>query len=197
MAGCAPPWLAERLPGDAPTIVAEAITPFLGVPGKLFFVGLDATEPPLELWWLSVHGIYRPCPQPERPLPSAPVSVERGARPTCGEGVLLHHKYLLPASCFAYVGAADLPATWKLPYLLADGSPGLKRLPKAVQAILSNCRGVKVMIPREADVLLRLARTAAGLKEMRCQCSPAAEVNIEAHEALDRLGRLLGVGCCS
>jgi len=26
------------------------------------YVNLDVSEPPLQLWWLSVHGIYRPCP---------------------------------------------------------------------------------------------------------------------------------------
>jgi hypothetical protein len=25
-------------------------------------VALDTNVPPLELWWISVHGIYRPCP---------------------------------------------------------------------------------------------------------------------------------------
>ena len=109
------------------------------------FVGLDAPEPPLELWWLSVHGIYRPCPQPEHSLPSQPSPSPGRAEAGLPDAVLLHHKYLLPASCFAYVGAATVPATWKLPYLLADGSPDLKRLPTAIQAILSNYRGVKVL----------------------------------------------------
>lgn len=162
------------------------------------FVTLDSCEPPLELWWLSVHGIYRPCPQPAMPLPSTtpPITAATGAAVPSGE--LLHHKYLLPASCFAYVGMANLPATWKLPYLLADGAPDLKRLPKAIQAILSNYRGAKVSIPRDAvaDVLVRLALTVAALGKMPCQCSPTADAYTEAHEALDQLGRLLEVGCC-
>jgi hypothetical protein len=85
-----------------------------------------------------------------------------------------------------------------LPYLLADGTPDLKRLPKAIQAILSNYRGVKVSIPREAvaDVLVRLGKTAASLGKMPCQCNPAAEAYSEAHEALIQLGRLADVGCC-
>ena len=159
---------------------------------------LGSHEPPRELWWLSVHGIYRPCPKPAALLPSAPDVTQGTAGDTVAGGELLHRKYLLPASSFAYVGAADLPGTWKLPYRLADGTPDLKRLPKAVQAILSNYRGAKVAIPREAvaDVLVRLGSAAAGLGKMPCQCSPAAEAYAEAHQALDQLGRLPDVGCC-
>lgn len=32
------------------------------------FLDLGAIEPPLALWWISVHGIYRPCPLSGRPL---------------------------------------------------------------------------------------------------------------------------------
>lgn len=163
------------------------------------FTDLGSAEPPTELWWLSVHGIYRPCPPPSKSLPPA-LPAGPGATAASGSaGVLLHHKYLLPVSCFAYVGAANLPATWKLPYLLADGAPDLKRLPKAMQAILSNYRGTKVTIPREAagDVLVRLAGTATELKKMPCQCNFTAEVYSEAHRAIDQLGRLSDVGCCS
>ena len=107
-------------------------------------------------------------------------------------------QYQLPARCFAYVGSADQPGTWKLPYLLADGSLDLKRLPKAIQAILSNYRGVKVSMPREAvaDVLVRLGITVASIGRMPCQCNPTADAYSEAHEALDQLGRLGDVGCC-
>lgn len=162
------------------------------------FVSLDATEAPLDLWWLSVHGIYRACPPPSRLLPSAPLAGNGTAVPVLTGGTLLDHKYHLPATCFAYVGAVDLPGTWKLPYLLLDGTPDLKRLPKAIQAILSNYRGARVTIPREAvaDVLVRLARTASGLRKLPCQCKPTADAYIEAHEALDQLGRLADVGCC-
>ncbi len=163
------------------------------------FVTLDAADAPLDLWWVSVHGIYRPCPVPTTPLPSAPATAEEGTDTPVGDGELLHHKYHLPARCFAYVGAANQPGTWKLPYLLANGSPDLRRLPKAIQAILSNYRGVKVTMPREAvgDVLVRLGVTAAELGKMPCQCHPAADAYVEAHEALDQLGRLSDVGCCT
>jgi hypothetical protein len=114
------------------------------------FVSLDRSDPPLDLWWISVHGIYRPCEAPttsilaSAPPPADPVSMVGEV-----DAELLQPKYHLPARCFAYVGRADSPGTWKLPYLVADGMPDLKRLPKAIQSILSNYRGVKVSIPRE------------------------------------------------
>ncbi|HTX00629.1 MAG TPA: hypothetical protein VMD59_17745 [Acidimicrobiales bacterium] len=162
------------------------------------FVSLDAAEPPLELWWVSVHGIYRPCPPPAGAPRSLPAARDCQPTPTA-DGEVLHHKYHLPARCFAYVGAADQPGSWKLPYLLVDGAPDLKRLPKAIQAILSNYRGLKVNLPREAvaDVLVRLCATAASLNRLPCQCSVTAEAYREAHEALDQLGRLSELGCCS
>lgn len=113
-------------------------------------------------------------------------------------GEALHHKYQLRARCFAFVGATNDQATWRLPYLLDDGSPDLKRLPKAIQSILSNFRGVKVNIPREAiaDVLVRLGNAAAAAGKMPCQGQPAASAYVEAHQALDQLGRLHDVTCC-
>lgn len=162
------------------------------------FVALDEREPQFELWWLSVHGIYRQAPVPTMTLPLTLVKDDGSwqAGETLSE--LLHRKYGLPCRCFAFVGAADNQSTWKLPYVLADGTPDMKRLPKALQSILSNFRGVKVSIPREAipDVLVRLGQAASLAKKMPCQCTPAADVYVEAHQALDQLGRLSDVGCC-
>ena len=163
------------------------------------FVSLDAAAPPLDLWWLSVHGIYRPCPESSTPLPSVMSDRLAGGAVPDIDGELLHTKYRLPARCFAYVGRADSPSAWKLPYRTADGAPGLKRLPKAIQAILSNYRGAKVSIPREAvpDVLVRLCQTAASLGKLPCQDPTTATAYAEAHQALDQLGRLASVGCCT
>jgi hypothetical protein len=159
------------------------------------FASLAAPEPPVSLWWLSVHGIYRHCedragaaldlvPQPGGvPAPSA-----AGL-----EGCLLHSKYRLPASCFGYVGDAAAPATWKLPYRLADGSPDARRLPKAVQCILSNYRGAKVAgVPESAipEVLERLGRAVAVLGHMPQQSPAAAPVYEQLAQVLDQLGRL-------
>ena len=135
-----------------------------GLRGRLF-VSLDCEKPPEDLWWLSVHGIYRSRPAAEAAgfaLLPAPTVQDGPASPA--ESELLHPKYHRPAACFAFVGNANLPATWKLPYLLGDGTVDLRRLPMAISAILETYRGVRVRaIPEAAvpDVLLRLARAAA------------------------------------
>lgn len=161
------------------------------------FVSLDCDEPPLELWWVSVHGVYRSPPPLAAALPSSP-EPSRAGPPTGAAEELLHHKYRLPPRCFAFVGAANDQSTWKLPYLRDDGTPDLRRLPQALASIVSNFRGVKVSIPKEAvgDVLVRLGKAAALARKMPCQSSPVAAAYGEAHRALDQLGRLSEVGCC-
>jgi len=81
---------------------------------------------------------------------------------------------------------------------LENGDPDIKRLPKAIQSILSNYRGAKVDIPRTAvgDVLVRLGIAAARLRKMPCQTTSAADAYVEAHHALEQLDRLNDVGCC-
>ena len=161
-------------------------------------VALDLDAAPRELWWLSVHGIYRPGPtnatELTRLLDVTPVSASEA--PADG---LVHPKYHLPSRCFAYVGAANEVHTWKLPYLLLTGVPDTKRLPKAIQSILSNYRGAKVDIPREqvGDVLVRLAIAAAILRKLPCQCTEPSPAYVEAHQALEQLERLADVRCCS
>ena len=184
----------KRLVGEMP-YAADVATG--GLKDRVL-VALDSDEPPLGLWWISVHGIYRTCPAPTAMLTTAPAA-QAGIHGAAASDELLHRKYLLPARCFAFVGAANNQSTWKLPYVLADGTPDLKRLPKALQSILSNFRGVKVSIPREAipDVLVRLGKAAAAVRKMPGQTSAAANASMEAHQALDQLGRLPDVGCCT
>ncbi len=78
------------------------------------FVSLAQQEPPLDLWWLSVHGIYRERPDTQGAelhlLPPSPVEREEREEGV-EEAALLHPKYGLPARCFAYVGHAARPAT--------------------------------------------------------------------------------------
>ena len=161
-------------------------------------VALDLDAAPRDLWWVSVHGIYRPSPtnaaKLTRLLDVSPVADSEAPL----EG-LVHPKYHLPSRCFAYVGAANEVHTWKLPYLLDTGAPDTKRLPKAIQSILSNYRGAKVDIPREAvgDVLVRLAIAAAILRKLPCQCAEPSPAYCEAHQALEQLERLTDVRCCS
>ncbi len=137
---------------------------------------LDHPEPPPALWWLSVHGVYRPCEEPVA-WPAAPGAVV--APPEISAGTLLHQKYKLPAGCFAYIGNANDPRTWKLPYRTVDGRVDEKRLPKAIQALLSNYRGAKVgSIPEAAlpAVLRTLARAAAEEGRMPPQATNPAPV---------------------
>jgi hypothetical protein len=144
---------------------------------------------------LSVHGIYR---LPETP-PEAFAPLSRQASPSHGPvmtagDALLHHRYRLPARCFAYVADPTRPLTWHLPYRLADGSVDHARLPKAIQAILSNYRGAQVGVVPEAaipDVLDRLQAAARELGKMPDQAGPlAAPVYRELAKALEQFGRL-------
>jgi hypothetical protein len=162
-------------------------------------VALDTNVPPRDLWWVSVHGIYRPCPTVARDLawPAAHTAIP--AQAAAVEG-LRDHRYHLQSRCFGYVGDPGNVETWKLPCLLETGSPDTRRLPKAIQSLFSNYRGAKVKtIPREAvpDVLVRLAIAAATLRKLPCQCADPCPAYVQAHHALEQFGRLADVGCCS
>lgn len=159
------------------------------------FLSLESTKPSEALWWLSVHGIYRPRDDPvdasKQLLPDTPD--EKPIHAEASNEELLHPKYKVPARCFAYVGDAGDTRTWKLPYCSFDGNVDVKRLPKAIQAILSNYRGTKVSsIPEEAipDVLVRLACAAARQGRMPGQSGDTAPVYQQLAEVLEQLGRL-------
>lgn len=158
------------------------------------FVPLDAADPHPDLWWVSVDGIYRPrpdmlggpglLPHPEHETSAAMVSAP---------GEPLHPKYRLPAACFAYVGDLGRPTTWHLPYRVADGEIDPRRLPKAIDAILSNYRGAHVSsVPERAipDVLVCLGRAAWTLGRMPGQAPDPAATYVALARALDQLGRL-------
>lgn len=160
------------------------------------FVRLDQPSAPADLWWLSVDGIYR-----SRDLPGAlrsllPPAPEDAPLPQAGSAGLVHPKYGLPARCFAYVGSAANPRTWHLPYLLANGTPDQARLPKAIQAVLTNYRGAHVSSVPEAaipDVLVTLARTARALGKLPASGQGAAKAYLQLQEALEQLDRLADV----
>jgi hypothetical protein len=159
------------------------------------FVSLDAPTPPDALWWVSVHGVYRPHhdPRAEQPQLLPDASVESLSAAPGSPEALLHPKYQRPAHCFAYVGNPADPHTWKLPYLLVDGSPDLQRLPKAIQAVISNYRGTKVSsIPEQhiPDVLTRLAGAAITAGKMPFQVGETAPAYQYLAEVLDQLGCL-------
>jgi hypothetical protein len=113
------------------------------------------------------------------------------ASPAANEPSLLHPKYGLPALCFAYVGDANNPHTWKLPFLCADLRMDDKRLPKAIQALLSNYRGAQVTgIPHAAlpGVLLKLARAADAAGRLPPNAVHAAPVYQELATVLAQRG---------
>lgn len=158
------------------------------------YVALDADEAPLDLWWLSMQGIWREAPYKGASLlpsePKMPTSEGVEDRFLFGANHLLHPKYHLPAHCFAYVRDVSKTSTWKLPYLLADGSIDSKRLPKAVQCILSNYRGAKVQgIPEEAIPIV--LRKLAGAAELAGHMPPRSQNPTDVYrllqEALEQL----------
>jgi hypothetical protein len=78
-----------------------------------------------------------------------------------------------------------------LPYLTANGGIDHNRLPKAVQAILSNYRGAKVHgIPEAAipAVLVRLAQAAAGEGHLPPKAIAPAPIYQQLALVLDQLG---------
>jgi hypothetical protein len=161
------------------------------------FVRLDASQAPEDLWWLSVDGIYRPREGTDgAQLRLLPVIAEIVPLPNVMTSDLVHPKYRLPSTCFAYVGSAAEPKTWRLPYLLADGTPDLARLPKAIQAILSNYRGARLStVPEPAipEVLVTLGRTAQRLGKLPATSTGTAPVYLQLQDALEQLGRIKDV----
>lgn len=158
------------------------------------FARLDADEAPVALWWLSVHGIYRDRPDRAdavlQPLSTRSSNGPNEAAQSSDDGELLHHKYHLPARCFAYVGDASNPSTWHLPCRGIDGSVDRARLPKAIQAILTNYRGAKVATVPEAAipaVLRRLSEAATELGRMPAQAPDTAPVYRQLAETLEQL----------
>ena len=144
-------------------------------------VHLADPEPAEDLWWISTRGIYR--------MPPAKVTVPN--RDLADDGVL-HPKYGLPARCFAHVGDPARPGTWKLPYLLADGSVDAKRLPKAIGAVIRDYRmqQVKGLSDEETGrVLVTLAGAAVRTGRMPHQDPTPAEVYIALLDHLRQIGR--------
>ena len=157
------------------------------------FVKLDHAVAPLALWWVSVHGIYRPREGTDnRVLREESLDVVIDRPLACDLVGLLHPKYKLPADCFAYVKDASDPGTWKLPYLDASGEVNERRLPKAMQAVLSNFRGVKVGgIPEQAipDVLFQLAKAAERVGKLPEQGGSSAPIYTQLIGVLKQLKR--------
>jgi hypothetical protein len=138
------------------------------------------------LWWLSPDGVYRnPVPLPH-PAACAPAPGQEPVESYDALG-LLHPKYQLPVTCFAYVGSVTHPSTWHLPYLDAEGEIDHSQLPKAILAVLTDYRGAHVSsIPEEAVplVLQRLAAAARRAGRMPPDCLEPAPVYVQLAQAL-------------
>lgn len=178
---------------DGELFYACDLTPS-GLSDRLF-VKLDSPNPPLELWWISVDGIYRKRENYKaRDLEENSNESELNSNVVqLGENQNLHHKYKLPYWCFAYVGNRNDSKTWCLPYLLSDGTPDVARLPKAIQSILTNYRGARVgSLPEAAipEVLVTLARSAYMLGKLPTKGSSSSQVYVQLELALEQLGRL-------
>jgi hypothetical protein len=156
-------------------------------------VSLEQKEPPFDLWWISEHGIYRPRTDSMcEPLNLLQSQTKEDLQAGCADSdsQLLHPKYKLPSHCFAYVGDANNPKTWKLPYLQVDGTVDVNRLPKAIQAILSNYRGAKVsFVPEKhiSDVLMRLEEAAERIGKMPHQGGKTAPAYEMLAVAIDQI----------
>jgi hypothetical protein len=147
---------------------------------------LSAPEVDDNLWWLSPDGVYRHPMPLQHPSAWMPPPVQGEVETEIAAG-LLHPKYGLPVTCFAYVGSVIQPHTWRLPYLLLNGDVDHSRLPKAIQAIVTNYRGAHLRgIPEEAVplVLRRLADAARRAGKMPPECLNPAPVYVELQHAL-------------
>lgn len=164
-------------------------------------ISLSGNNPPEALFWISKNGIYRPVPKEERPV-ALPLA-DDGERTNEGTtfiltgNTLIHPKYKRPASCFAYVGNPNKTSTWKLPYLENEiGAIDLKRLPKAIQSVLTNYRGGKVSsIPEQAipDVLVRLGLAVEKIGKMPFQDANTADVYKQLENVLIQIDRIQDV----
>ncbi len=155
-------------------------------------ISLEDPDPPDPLWWLSTMGIFKPQPNPVALPEFAPTSEVEDGPVEVGNTSLLHPKYQRPAQCFAYVADATDPKTWKLPYRHSNGAPDMARLPKAIQAIVTDYRGVKVKgIPERSipDVLVRLALAARTLGKLPYQRPETPDAYQKLAEALAKCGR--------
>jgi len=160
---------------------------------------LDHAVPCLDAYWVSVDGIYRvPEKLAEEQIPesavTSPVCVETEQQASAAEVVapLIHPKYQRPAECFAYVGDARKPHTWKLPYRLPNGTVDTKHLTGAIRSVISNYRGARVQIPEQAvpDVLVRLGKAVAEIGKMPGQTSNPPQTYQQLYDVLRQMDRM-------
>ena len=156
------------------------------------YIDLNKSSPQLDLWWLSVHGIYREYTLDSKPLQNRVITVDYDISDKINNNQKLHPKYKRPYNCFAYVGDINKTSTWKLPYLLINKRVDTKRLPKAIQTILTNYRGKKVSssnIPEREmpNILKKLGSAASSIGLMPNQNIKTSEIYYQLQNALDQI----------
>jgi len=137
------------------------------------------------LSWLSPDGcLSEPVPFPH-PAACAPAPGQEPGESYDALG-LLHPKYQLRVTCFAYVGSVTHPSTWYFPYLDAKGEIDHSQLPKAIQAVLTDYRGAHVSSITEEAVPLGspAARRGAPAGRMPPECLEPAAVYLQLAQAL-------------
>lgn len=125
-------------------------------------VNIEADEPPGNLFYFTHYGLF--C-HPTEELLTLPYDADEDA-----ELKKTHHGVKLHYSCFAHVGDIRDKGTWRAPYRNPDGSVDVKRLPHAVNYLLSPSghRGKQASrqrIPEAATPLVAL-RLAKAYKEI-------------------------------
>lgn len=158
---------------------------------------LDTPSCSRDAWWVSVDGIYRPAVSLEPDAEAAPMPAVGAPdvfdAAAVADDVLRHPRYGVPARCFAYVGDASRPSTWKLPYRLESGAADEGHLSGAIRAVLTNYRGAHASsIPEAAvpEVLVRLGKAAAELRKLPGQTRSPLTSYQQLYDALYQLGRL-------
>ena len=155
-------------------------------------IDLESDEPNCDLYYISVNGVDK--------KKNTNVNWENIKNPKLIKNIekeidseLINKTYKLPSRCFAYVGDPNKPSTWKLPYLSLDGSVNIKRLPGAVECVVTNFRGLQIKtIPEENinEVLIKLAKASKSVGKLNPNNPKMANCYKQLYKAIDQIGAL-------
>jgi hypothetical protein len=156
------------------------------------FIHLDAEEPHEDLYYISVNGVDKNKNINIDFKDNKKENLIKDLEQEINDE-LLNPQYKLPSWCFAYVGDPNKSTTWKLPYLLLDGSVNIKRLPSAVCCVVTNHRGVQVKGIPEKDipnVILKLAKAAKSVGKLDPENPKMANCYRQLYNAIVQFGYL-------
>lgn len=156
------------------------------------FISLENEKPHPDLYYISVNGIDKKKNIDIRFKDNKKENLIKDIEKEINDA-LLNTQYKLPARCFAYIGDPNKPSTWKLPYLLEDGSVNVKRLPGAVQCVVTNFRGLQVKTIPEKDipnVILKLAKATKSVGKLDPKNPKMADCYRQLYNAVVQLGYL-------